>query len=173
MGSLKNQQQQVKGQADVLQARLTRESNQTAWMLDQLVQRVSIQIATAAQPLELLVQMDEHGQMSKVLQRRKEHKTIPHSPDTYDSEEMLASVIAQLQAVPGIMSANHAHFRKAKVVILLRSGGSVRLWKNIAGVDHVFVANRAGECLYGGFVLWSHAKGLLNTLLTIQSKWEE
>ncbi|MEP0787341.1 hypothetical protein [Coleofasciculus sp. FACHB-129] len=42
----------------------------------------------------------------------------------------------------------------------LRDGTAVRTWKNLAGVDHVFLADANDRMVYGGDVGWIHSQGL-------------
>jgi hypothetical protein len=76
-------------------------------------------------------------------------------------------VIQRLQYVPGITDGHRRNFSQAHVTIQLPDGGTVRTYKNLAGIDHVFVASPAGDCLYAGFVGWFHAQDLRQALVEI------
>lgn len=73
-----------------------------------------------------------------------------------------------LQNVPGMTDAHERDFPRATIIIRFRDGTTIRTWKNPAGVDHVFVADPAGLCYYGGFVGWVHAAELQRCLSEIQ-----
>lgn len=77
-------------------------------------------------------------------------------------------IIQRLRAVPGMTDAHRRDFDKAKVVMVFDSGLTLRLWKNPARVDHVFLASPQNQCLYSGFVGWIHAAELRRTLREIQ-----
>ena len=80
-------------------------------------------------------------------------------------------IIQRLQAVPGMTDAHRRNFEKAKVAMSFDSGLTLRLWKNPARVDHVFLASPQDQCLYSGFVGWIHAGALRRTLREIQSEF--
>lgn len=73
-----------------------------------------------------------------------------------------------LQHVPGMTTAHLRDFPRARVALELADGTTLRLWKSPLGVDHVFVADARGDCVFGGFVGWIHAKGLGDTIQAIE-----
>ncbi|HIK54539.1 MAG TPA: alpha/beta hydrolase [Synechococcales cyanobacterium M55_K2018_004] len=77
-------------------------------------------------------------------------------------------VVARLNAVPGITDGHFRDFSRAKPVIHLKNGGTVRAWRNPLGVDHVFVADAKGTCVYAGFVGWLHRSDLKDALEEIR-----
>lgn len=80
---------------------------------------------------------------------------------------VLDTVIHRLQAVPGITDGHLRDFSKSKILFYLKNGGTVRTWSNLMGVDHVFVADIEGRCLYAGFVGWLHSADLQQALAKI------
>jgi pimeloyl-ACP methyl ester carboxylesterase len=80
-------------------------------------------------------------------------------------------VIDQLQKVPGITDSDRRYFPRAQVRIQLQDGGTLRVYKNRVGVDYVFVADAAGDCLYAGFVGWLHAPELQQALNEIDAAY--
>jgi pimeloyl-ACP methyl ester carboxylesterase len=84
---------------------------------------------------------------------------------------LIDEVIQRLESVPGMVDAHQRDFRRAKNVMKLKDGSTIRLWKNPVGVDHVFVASPDGQYLYGGFVGWIHAEALHQTLREIGQKY--
>jgi hypothetical protein len=77
-------------------------------------------------------------------------------------------IVQRLHAVPGITDGHWRHFPKARIAIALKNGGTVRIWRNLAGVEHVFVASKEGQCLYAGFVGWMHVPNLRQALEEIK-----
>jgi hypothetical protein len=77
-------------------------------------------------------------------------------------------IIRRLHTVPGMTDGHWRDFDKAQVLINLDNGGTVRTWKNLMGIDHVFVASPEGECLFAGFVGWLHQQELYLTLQEIR-----
>jgi hypothetical protein len=70
--------------------------------------------------------------------------------------------------------AHRRDFERAREYIKFQDGMSIRTWRNPFSVDHVFVADSQGECVYGGFVGWIHAKNLQQALEEIKKAyWED
>lgn len=69
-------------------------------------------------------------------------------------------VIRSLRSVPGMTAAGYRDFAKAKVRCELGDGITLRTWKNPAQVQHIYVADAAGSCLFAGYVGWGHRRGL-------------
>lgn len=89
------------------------------------------------------------------------------------SKPTVMQLIKQLQAVQGITDADKTDFSKSHPHIVFKNGTSVQTWKNHAGVDHVFIADRSGKCVYGGYVGWIHSKYLQTVLETLQNDLKE
>jgi hypothetical protein len=77
-------------------------------------------------------------------------------------------VMAILENVPGMTPAHHRDFKSSLPIMRLRDGTVVRIWKNPAGVDHVFLGDGHDKMIYGGFVGWIHSKSLQQTLTRIR-----
>jgi hypothetical protein len=82
--------------------------------------------------------------------------------------EVTQQAIALLNAVPGITSAHHRDFSSATPIARLRDGTTLRTWKNLVGVDHVFLADYNDRMVYGGFVGWIHSEGLHQAIAQIK-----
>ena len=76
--------------------------------------------------------------------------------------------IAMLEAVPGMKAAHPRDFKQSEPFARLQDGSAVRLWKNLVGVEHVFVADDEDRMLYGGFVGWVHTRGLQQVIAQIK-----
>lgn len=76
------------------------------------------------------------------------------------SKPTVMQLINQLQAVRGMTDADKADFPKSHPHLVFNNGIAVHTWKNYAGVDHVFITDRAGTCVYAGYVGWLHSKAL-------------
>ncbi len=101
--------------------------------------------------------------------------TIQQFWENFDLGESIClnAVIQRLQEVPGITDGHRRNFKFAETVLTLPDGSSIRTYKNLLGIDHVFVASATGECLYAGFVGWLDAPHLQETLATIQQDYAE
>lgn len=80
------------------------------------------------------------------------------------------TLICRLQAIPGMTDGHERDFAKAEIFITYENGVSIRTWKNLMGINHVFVACPHGQCLYSGFVGWLHAEDLRQTLDTLKQE---
>ncbi|MEB3232184.1 MAG: hypothetical protein VKJ64_14335, partial [Leptolyngbyaceae bacterium] len=89
------------------------------------------------------------------------------------SKPTVMQLVNQLQKVQGMTDANKADFSKAHPHIVFRNGITIYTWKNYVGVDHVFIADQSGKCVYGGYVGWIHSKYLQSVLQTLQQELEE
>ncbi len=175
-GVLKNRQSQLCGAADVLQARLTRELERLTPAITQVTQRIDAHRTRVAQPLELLVVLDAQGQVKQVLQQSHPGSAHPGEPSLpfpeLTSAEIMFQVVERLHAVPGMLAANWGDCGRAAIVLRLPHGISVRTWTNPLGIEHVFVADQAGTCVYGGFVGWMHTACLHTALAAIAQEWD-
>jgi pimeloyl-ACP methyl ester carboxylesterase len=83
----------------------------------------------------------------------------------------LHEIIQRIQSIPGITDGHWRGFQQAQPIITLPDGSTLRIWKNWAGIDHIFVADAAGQCLYAGFVGWLHSADLRDALREIQKEY--
>ncbi len=89
------------------------------------------------------------------------------------SKPTVIQLVNQFQRVQGITDANKADFPKSHPHILFKNGIAVHTWKNYVGVDHVFITDRSGKCVYGGYVGWIHSNYLQSALQTLHQELEE
>lgn len=79
-----------------------------------------------------------------------------------------SAIVQRLHAVPGMTDGHRRDFDKARVIMRLTNGGTIRFWRNPFGIDHIFVGSATGDCVYAGFVGWFHAADLQKALQDIQ-----
>ncbi|WP_254174304.1 hypothetical protein [Planktothrix pseudagardhii] len=97
---------------------------------------------------------------------------IDHSknnPDQPDKE--LLKIISRLENIPGMTSANSKDVQYSTPYILLKKKFKINIWKNLAGVDHVFVLDSSGNCCFAGYVGWIHAQKFYQTLQQIRNDY--
>ncbi|MDR2519030.1 MAG: hypothetical protein LBD13_06415 [Spirochaetaceae bacterium] len=82
-----------------------------------------------------------------------------------------AEAISELEQVPGITIASSRDLKASNILFKLRDGTVVSRYKNPFGFEHVFLSNKRGECIYGGYVGWIHNDGLLQTVEEIRQKY--
>lgn len=92
---------------------------------------------------------------------------ITNPPSSWDA--FTYALIKRLQAIDGMTDGHERDFAKATVVHNFDNGMTIRTWKNLLGIDHVFVACAQGTCLYSGFVGWLHADQLKCALTELKS----
>ncbi len=73
-------------------------------------------------------------------------------------------LINRFQMVEGMTDADKDNSGKSHPHILFKNGMAIRTWKNMLGVEHVFITDRSGTCVYGGYVGWLHSKQLQDAL---------
>jgi pimeloyl-ACP methyl ester carboxylesterase len=90
-------------------------------------------------------------------------------PIPIDSKPDLGVILVQrLRSVPGMTDAHRRDFYRSKLYLRFQDGTTIRTWKNPVQVEHVFVSDSEGQCLYAGFVGWLHAEDLRKTLEDIK-----
>ncbi|HAG79652.1 MAG TPA: lysophospholipase [Cyanobacteria bacterium UBA12227] len=82
--------------------------------------------------------------------------------------DFTALLIERLQSIPGMMDAHWRDFTRAKPYMLFNNGLTLRTWTHPLQVEHIFIANHEEQCVYGGFVGWSHITTLREALEEIR-----
>ncbi|MBD2579956.1 alpha/beta hydrolase [Oscillatoria sp. FACHB-1406] len=80
-------------------------------------------------------------------------------------------LIQRLQAVPGMTDAHLRDFRANRVHYTFPDGTTLHRWRHPIGTEHIFVANRHGDCLWGGFVGWFHHQELDDAIAELQQEF--
>lgn len=81
------------------------------------------------------------------------------------------SIVRRLQAVPGITDGHWRDSCKARPIMQLNTGGTILTWRNLVGIDHVYVSSSQTQFLYAGFVGWNHQKYLYQALEEIRAMY--
>ncbi len=98
----------------------------------------------------------------------------PTKPDLTIAEPDLSTLLIQkLQLLTGMTDAHRRDFYRGKVLMIFKNGITILTWKNSLQVDHIFVADSQGQCLYSGFVGWIHAGGLRQILEEMKREYYE
>lgn len=87
--------------------------------------------------------------------------------DVSFSEATQRAVII-LESVPGLTPAHPRDFNSARQIAHLQDGTTLRTWKNLVGVDHVFLADDNDRMIYRGFVGWIHSESLHQAIARIK-----
>ena len=86
-----------------------------------------------------------------------------------DLQKELLEIINRLRNIPGMTPANSGDVQYSTAYILLKNKFKINMWKNLAGVDHVFVLDSSGNCYFAGYVGWIHAQKFYQTLQQIRN----
>lgn len=78
--------------------------------------------------------------------------------------------IAILDTIEGIKVASARDYQQASPIIRLRDGSTIRTWKNLLGLDHVFIANPEERMVYGGWVMWEDTEKLARAIARIRQE---
>ncbi|MBE9168897.1 alpha/beta hydrolase [Pleurocapsales cyanobacterium LEGE 06147] len=89
---------------------------------------------------------------------------------TSPAEDLATKLIGRLQSTPGMTDAHWGDFAFGQVYLSFANGITLHIWKNLLGVDYVFVADKNDKCLYAGYVGWLHAHDLRKTLAEIEAQ---
>lgn len=101
------------------------------------------------------------------------HAHLRHFFAGADTPSMTSHLVERLQRVPGMTSAHLRDFPRATLALELRDGTTLRTWKNPLGVNHIFVADARGHCVFGGFVGWAHAGGLAQAIRALEHQLDQ
>jgi len=95
-----------------------------------------------------------------VIREIREFWSKPRTPLSAVPNNLTAQLIQYFRAVPGITDTNERDFSNATLVFTFRNGTSIYTWKNLVGVNHIFIANDEGNCEYAALVGWIHTPSL-------------
>ena len=84
--------------------------------------------------------------------------------------DLAKTLINDLRSVSGITDGHYRNFKYSQPYLTFDNGISIKTWKNLLGINHVFIANAEDVCIYAGFVGWIHNQDLENRLEIIKQK---
>lgn len=85
----------------------------------------------------------------------------------------VSELIARMRRVPGMTDTVPDDVAKAHVHTRFQNRVALLTWKNRFGVDFVYVCDSEGTCVYAGYVGWTHAGELRQTLRMIHEEFAE
>ena len=88
-----------------------------------------------------------------------------------DSEPDVSRITHKLQLTSGMTNADKKDFPKSHPFIKFQNGVTIYVYKNVVGVDHVFVTDHTGTCVFGGYVGWMQAARLQEVLEGIRQEY--
>jgi pimeloyl-ACP methyl ester carboxylesterase len=88
------------------------------------------------------------------------------------TDDLGAKIIHALQAVPGMTDSHPRDFAKSKLWMVCSDGTTVSTYKNPLQVNHVYVADREGKCIYSGYVGWVDSDHLWQALGDLQQQFK-
>ncbi|EKD08112.1 J domain-containing protein [Limnospira fusiformis SAG 85.79] len=123
-----------------------------------LQQRAHLQLQRINESYEILKDYCEHNEYRTPEDSSQNARQKTESQRS--TSNILKRVINILNEVPGMTPAHHRDFNRAIPRFKLGDGSVVKTWKNPVGVDHVFIADKSGNMIFGGFVGWIHSNAL-------------
>lgn len=81
-------------------------------------------------------------------------------------------IVEILLDVPGMTVCNAKHFNEALPIFKLKEGTVVKLYRNLIGVEHVFIADNSGKMVFGGYVLWHYSESLKASIKKIRTEFK-
>lgn len=112
-------------------------------------------------------QLKNHSSLVEIIHNFWNNPTITSREESQFSDRL----IEYLRAVPGMTDAHYRDWERAKTFLTFDNGLSIRLWKNPLQIEHVFLTNQEGKCLYAGFVGWLHKQDLQQALENIRQQY--
>jgi hypothetical protein len=85
------------------------------------------------------------------------------------TKQQLLSIIYSLQKIKGMTPTNFEDLKYSTPYIILENNIKINVWKNLVEVDHVFLIDPAGNCLFAGYVGWVHRKKFYRALQQIRN----
>ncbi len=82
-----------------------------------------------------------------------------------------AKIINELSLVKGITPASSRDLKDSVPVFKLKDGTVISRYQNPARFEHVFISDKDGKFIFGGYVGWIHNKGLLEKLKELSEKY--
>ncbi|MEN9219861.1 MAG: hypothetical protein Q6K99_09350 [Thermostichales cyanobacterium BF4_bins_65] len=87
------------------------------------------------------------------------------------ADTLIQRLIDHFRAVPGITDTDYAGFSQAKVLLTARDGTTLRTWIHPLGLEHLFIGDPWGACVYAGFVGWQGAGDLARAVQVAQTQF--
>ncbi|MEO1590737.1 MAG: alpha/beta hydrolase [Cyanobacteria bacterium J06632_22] len=107
--------------------------------------------------------LKRHPHVARVVRHFWQNEPVVASPE----ERQIDSIIAKLEAVPGMTDAHGRDFVRSRPWGELPGRLTLRTWVNPFGVHHVFLADADNRCRFAGFVGWIHTSALYSTLQSL------
>ena len=90
-------------------------------------------------------------------------------PDDGDIKEQLSSIINRLQKIKGMNPTHFQNVGYSTPYIILKNNIKINVWKNLVEVDHVFLIDPEGNCVFAGYVAWVRRKKFYRALQQIRN----
>jgi hypothetical protein len=111
--------------------------------------------------------LKNHPSLVEIIQDFWANPTInpPEEPD------FTTLLIQTLRSFPGLIDGHRRDFCYSKPYIVFNNGIAIHTWRNPLQMEHIFLADGGGNCLYSGFVSWFDAKSLYQVLQKIKEEY--
>ena len=133
-----------------------------------LQKRAHLKLQKINESYEILKNYCQDSEYQKSMDDLQDARRKTEDEKSVSDFNVSGQVIKILRQVPGMTKAHSRDFNSASPRFRLRDGSVLKIWKNPVGVDHVFIADRTGKMMFGGFVGWIHADGFYQVIDQIQ-----
>jgi len=93
----------------------------------------------------------------------------PPPPPPDDIKKQLLSIINRLQKIQGMTPTHFQNVGYSTPYIILKNNIKINVWKNLVEVDHVFLIDPEGNCVFAGYVAWVRRKKFYRALQQIRN----
>jgi len=91
------------------------------------------------------------------------------TPTPEHIKEQLSIIINRLQKIKGMNPTHFQNVGYSTPYITLKNNIKINVWKNLAEVDHVFLIDPEGNCVFAGYVSWVRRKKFYRALQQIRN----
>lgn len=109
-----------------------------------------------------------HPDVVPIVQEFWQHPRIV----SVEPADLNAEITERLSRVPGITDAHQKESEKSRPILIFQNGSRLNLWRNPIGIEHVFLLDASGRCLFSGFVGWLHSVQLKQAIAAIKRDYQ-
>ena len=89
----------------------------------------------------------------------------------YEFSSEVQKIITELSLVKGMTPASSRDLKDSQPIFKLKDGSVISRYVNPARFEHIFISDKKGNCIFGGYVGWIHNKGLLEKEKELSEKY--
>ncbi len=113
--------------------------------------------------------LKNHPRLIPIIREFWENPAVPPLPEA----DLTYTVIQRLQSIPAMTAAHRRDFVYSKPCLTFNTGMKIRWWKNPVQVEHIFIENSHGICIFAGFVGWKHTQDVHQCLANMAEDFKD